>query len=594
MALISEIISCEWGKSKTFTLPLIEFGATDFKTGVTLAVGDVKISKDGGVFTNIATLPTVLGAWLIVTLSPTEMQAQYVAVQIIDQTGPKAFQDTGAVLTTTVKAWQQILFSLIESQRGSHTGVDEVIHWNPIDGNDGNSGLTLNEAKLTYNFNGAGGVHSLLNNNAHQIIVLIPSQSGGPTIVNEYVEIDKNYTFMRGPGRDWLFQATHNEACVILASAEGVEFSGFRTETKPTGSQDAICTTGGFTLIRKVWVDFSRGSGITIDNTSNCILDNFLIQDAATGGSGHAVHIKGDTLPTERNLIVSGRITHNNIGANTDGIRIDGTNCIHNFIVGSDPSGLIIHDNSGWGINEINGADETIIIGPRIHLLHNTLGTCNLTGANSTVENASQWAEPGDPEILAVVTGTGNRVITIHVQDTLTSPLQDVLVRIGEASQTTDVSGDAVFALDDGDYDVILRKQFVTFTVPESLTVAGDATATYTGTVVTPSAPTQPDTCVVFGTVIDDGGDPVQDADIFINETDNSTFSNAQKLVKNKQTTSDVNGFWELEVIRSSELDPNTSSYEAIISYGDGAFRFVTSITVPNLDNVEFSTIVDT
>lgn len=202
--------------------------------------------------------------------------------------------------------------------------------------------------------------------------------------------------------------------------------------------------------------------------------------------------------------------------------------------------------------------------------------------------------ETTSQDILDQVTGTGNRVITIHVQDTVAAPIADVLVRIGESSQTTDVSGDAVFALNDGDYDVVLRKQFVSFTVPESLTVAGDGTHTYTGTIVTPSAPTQPDTCVVFGNVIDDGGDPVQGADIFINETNDATFSNAQKIVQNKQTTSDVNGFWELEVIRSNELDPDTSSYEAIITYGDGAFIFVTSITVPDADSVEFSTIVNT
>ena len=193
MSLASEIITGEFGKAKIFALPLITFGATDFFTGASLVAGDVKISKDGGAFTNIATLPTVLGAWLIVTLSPTEMQAGFVAVQIIDQTGPKAFQDVGAVVTTTAKSWQQILYSLIESQRGSHTGVDEMIYFDPIGGNDANSGLTLNEPKLTYNFNGAGGVHSLLTDNAHQIVILLPNPAGGPTTVNEYIEVDMLY-----------------------------------------------------------------------------------------------------------------------------------------------------------------------------------------------------------------------------------------------------------------------------------------------------------------------------------------------------------------------------------------------------------------
>ena len=203
--------------------------------------------------------------------------------------------------------------------------------------------------------------------------------------------------------------------------------------------------------------------------------------------------------------------------------------------------------------------------------------------------------EATNQDILAQVTGTGNRVIPIHVQDTGGNPLQDVLIRIGDASKTTEVDGDtSAFALNDGDYDVIPRKQFVIFTVPTPITVSGDGTHIIVGTVVVPSAPTQPDTCVVYGVVIDSSGAVVQGAGISIKETNDATFSNTQKIVMDTETTSDSNGFWELEKIRSSELDPDTSSYEAIITYGDTGFRFVTSITVPDEDSVEFSTIVNT
>ena len=197
-------------------------------------------------------------------------------------------------------------------------------------------------------------------------------------------------------------------------------------------------------------------------------------------------------------------------------------------------------------------------------------------------------------DILDQVTGTGNRTITINVKDDGANNLQDVLVRIEDASRYTDVLGNAVFALDDGGYDVILRKQFVTFTVPESLTVAGDGTHPYVGVLVVPSAPTNPDTCVVYGNVIDVKGDPVEGASIFINETDNDTFaSTTQKIVKNKQTTSDATGYWEIEVVRSSQLEPVDSPYAAIITYPNG-FKFETTITVPDQASVEFSTIVGT
>ncbi|MCK5612710.1 hypothetical protein KAR91_63140, partial [Candidatus Pacearchaeota archaeon] len=153
-----ELVACEWGQSKTFMLPFIEYGATDFKTGATFEAGDVKVSQDGGAFGNIDTLPTVLGAWMVITLSAAEMQARYIALQIIDQTGTKVFEDQGAILTTDVKAWHQALFTLIESQRGSHTGVHDQFFWDPIGGNDSNTGLFWHDAKLTYTYNGAGGI----------------------------------------------------------------------------------------------------------------------------------------------------------------------------------------------------------------------------------------------------------------------------------------------------------------------------------------------------------------------------------------------------------------------------------------------------
>jgi len=202
-------------------------------------------------------------------------------------------------------------------------------------------------------------------------------------------------------------------------------------------------------------------------------------------------------------------------------------------------------------------------------------------------------------QILTSVLPDGNSAVTIHVQDGLAAPIPDVFVRIADATGTitiatgvTDSGGDFIVALDDDTYQVLLRKAFVNFTVPEALVVLGATTDTYTGDVIMPSAPTQPDTCVVYGVVIDVKGDPVEGAKIYIQETDNTTFSNTQKIVRNKETTSDAAGYWELEVIRSSALDPATSSYRAIIEYR--SFKYETTITVPDANSAEFSTLKET
>ncbi|MCK5603527.1 hypothetical protein KAR91_16705 [Candidatus Pacearchaeota archaeon] len=194
---------------------------------------------------------------------------------------------------------------------------------------------------------------------------------------------------------------------------------------------------------------------------------------------------------------------------------------------------------------------------------------------------------------------TGNRIVTLHIEDAVAAPIPDVFVRVTDGAGlitigtgTTDINGDVVLALDDEDYQAVLRKAMVNFTVPEPFTVTGDATFDFVGNVISPSAPTQPDTCVVFGNVVDVGGSPFEEAEIFINEPESDTFANTLKVVQNKQTTSDATGFWELEIIRSSQLDPNTKSYNVIIKAR--SFKFKTTITVPDQDSVEFSTIVGT
>lgn len=71
-------------------IPLITAGGTAFKVTPTLAAGDVKISKDGGTLTNIATLPVVTPSGdrlLRITLSPTEMEAARIVVLLVDAAG---------------------------------------------------------------------------------------------------------------------------------------------------------------------------------------------------------------------------------------------------------------------------------------------------------------------------------------------------------------------------------------------------------------------------------------------------------------------------------------------------------------------------
>lgn len=75
-----------------------------FKSSPTLASGDFKISKDGGAFANLATLPTNTPSSSVsvkIELSSTEMNADVIMVTCIDQTSPKEWADFAFSIPTT-------------------------------------------------------------------------------------------------------------------------------------------------------------------------------------------------------------------------------------------------------------------------------------------------------------------------------------------------------------------------------------------------------------------------------------------------------------------------------------------------------------
>ena len=78
--------------------------AASYKANPTIASGDFKISKDGGALANLSTLPTVApaaGIAVKIELSSTEMNADNVFIQAIDQTSPKEWADFVLSIPTT-------------------------------------------------------------------------------------------------------------------------------------------------------------------------------------------------------------------------------------------------------------------------------------------------------------------------------------------------------------------------------------------------------------------------------------------------------------------------------------------------------------
>lgn len=94
-------------KSVAFTTTITLRSASDnisMISNPTIAVGDFQISKDGGVFANLTTLPVVspaAGVGVTIALSATEMNADRVLITGIDQTATKEWVDFSLTIMTS-------------------------------------------------------------------------------------------------------------------------------------------------------------------------------------------------------------------------------------------------------------------------------------------------------------------------------------------------------------------------------------------------------------------------------------------------------------------------------------------------------------
>lgn len=95
------------GEAYEFYTGLISQADTKLlKANPTLATGDVKVSKDGGAFANLATLPTVTpasGVGVRVQLSASEMDADNVTVAFVDAAGAEWCDQVVSIQTASVK-----------------------------------------------------------------------------------------------------------------------------------------------------------------------------------------------------------------------------------------------------------------------------------------------------------------------------------------------------------------------------------------------------------------------------------------------------------------------------------------------------------
>ena len=113
--------------------------------------------------------------------------------------------------------------------------------------------------------------------------------------------------------------------------------------------------------------------------------------------------------------------------------------------------------------------------------------------------------------------------VTINVKDNNAANVVDCYVEIWDSAGTsfisrtnTNSSGDVTFNLDSNNYIVKMHKTGYYFT-DQTLVVDGVESESYTGTILTPDAPTSPTLCRIYGYYFDPAG---------------STYSAVKSLIK--------------------------------------------------------------
>jgi hypothetical protein len=82
---------------------LLDRGRTDAEVSAIIVAGDVKLSKDGGTFTNLITLPVISpvgGSQIKISLSATECQCKIGMIRFKDQTSPAEWEEQTIVFYT--------------------------------------------------------------------------------------------------------------------------------------------------------------------------------------------------------------------------------------------------------------------------------------------------------------------------------------------------------------------------------------------------------------------------------------------------------------------------------------------------------------
>lgn len=198
-----------------------------------------------------------------------------------------------------------------------------------------------------------------------------------------------------------------------------------------------------------------------------------------------------------------------------------------------------------------------------------TGGTVAIRGHFTVTDNASDVVTLSDNArydidqiTAAVAPGGGAFAVDITTQEADTTPISEVSVSIYTDSARTNLFATVDTGLtgtytglgmDAGTYYWAASKVGVTF-ASGSFTISASGEEVLVGTVETPSLPSSPNLCVIFGTLRNAGGVVLVGADINVYAITPQIVSGVQMDNRIASATSSVTGYFELELEKGAEV----------------------------------------
>ena len=270
----------------------------------------------------------------------------------------------GTNLDLAITDLRDATVSAVEYQRGQHT-AESYLYVDPVNGNNGNDGLTKAQAKLTI----ANAVAAV--SQEHTAIIVLGT-TAGQQVISENIVLSTRFTFLRGPGLDVQLIGASDATPTITISAAGCEVAGFEVTTLGTGTPDAISVTAEFARFYKLRVLNARRHGVNLQAGTRSEILDCKVEGSGAAGAGNGVRIADSSFVT----VDDGTVV---TGSADDNILID-------------PDGGSANDNSirssssslagGWGIAVVAGALRNNILGMAFSA--NTSGDVN-DGGTGTV-----------------------------------------------------------------------------------------------------------------------------------------------------------------------------------------------------------------